>query len=87
MAISKYIYGDIKKIVNNNIYEIGYITCKVDPLYDGKPDKRTLDNNGFSTSYCLYKNNKFMSGAFGRNLTKEELLKKFDELINILENE
>nr|DAG90795.1 MAG TPA: hypothetical protein [Crassvirales sp.] len=86
MSISKYCYGEIKKIVNGNEYQIGYITCKVDPLYNGKPDNKTIDNNGFATSYCLYKNNKGMGSAFGRNLTKEELLNRFNKLIEYYEN-
>lgn len=56
-------------------------------MFDGKPDKKIIDNNNWCTNYCLYKNNKLVSGTFDKNLTKGELLKRFDELINILENE
>lgn len=87
MNISKYCYGEIKKVINNNIYQIGYINIKVYPMFDGKPDKKIIDNNNWCTNYCLYKNNKLVSGTFDKNLTKGELLKRFDELINILENE
>lgn len=87
MSISKYCYGEIKKVINNNIYQIGYINIKVEPMFDGKPDKKIINNNNWCTNYCLYKNNELISGTFDKNLTKEELLKRFDELINILENE
>lgn len=84
-SISKYVYGEIKKVVNGNKYQIGYITMKHCSLFDGNPDKKVLENNGFSTGYILYVNNKFECGPFGYNLTKEEVLNKLDELIEYYE--
>lgn len=93
MNVSKYVYGEIKKVVNGNEYQIGYINIKVYPIFDGKPDAKIIANNNWCTKYCLYKNNQLTEGVFKDNLAKEELLNKFNELIecyekrNIIEKE
>lgn len=87
MAVSKYEYNDIKKIINNNEYEIKCFTIKYNPLFDGKLTKDIIDNNEYITYYHFCKNDNYVPVSFKPNSTKEELLKIFDKLINILENE
>lgn len=86
MSISKYVYGDdIRKIINGNVYEIGYTTLKVDEKFDGKiTDNKIKENNNFVTYYNIYKNNKFYYAIHGSNLSKGELIKKFEETLDYL---
>lgn len=86
MSISKYCYGEIKKVVNGNEYQIGYINIKIHPIFDGKPNAKIATNNNWCTKYCLYKNNQLTEGTFDDNLTKEGLLNRFNELIKYHEN-
>lgn len=85
--MNKYVHENIKKQIDNDIYEIGNISVKIDESIDGKiTDARIKENNNFSTYYMIYKNNKSFYGIFASNLTKEELIKKFDEVLNLLLN-
>lgn len=85
--MSKYVYKDIKKQIGNDIYEVGYISVKIDESIDGKiTDKRIKENDYWKTYYIIYKNDKSFYGIFASNLTKEELIKKFEETLNKLIN-
>lgn len=85
MSVNKYVHGEIKKVVNGNEYQIVYFTQKYHPIFDGKPDDIIPNEDGFITRYVLYKNNNPIPMTFKPNSTKEELMKTFNEIINILE--
>lgn len=85
--MSKYVYKDIKKQIGNDIYEVGYVNIKIDEFFDGKIiDKRIKKNNNWKTYYIIYKNGKNFGDIYGYNLTKEELIKKFEETLDKLIN-
>ncbi len=82
--MSKYVYKDIKKEINGDIYEVGYITIKVDKSLDNFISEKIKNNDYFSTHYIIYKNNKYFCSMYGENLSKEELLIEFNNTLNKL---
>lgn len=82
--MSKYVYKDIKKEINGNIYEVGYVTFKIDESLDNFISEKIKNNDYFSTHYVIYKNNKFFYSMYGENLSKEELLIEFNNTLDKL---
>lgn len=85
--MSKYIYGDISKKVNDDIFSIGYITLAktfIDTFVN--INKSILKNKSkpleFITYYNVYLNNYLIGGLYGTNLSKEEVIEKLDKFIN-----
>lgn len=85
--MSKYVYGNISKKVNDDIFSIGYITLTKASIDTFVNINKSIPKNKpkpleFITYYNVYLNSYLIGGLYGTNLSKEEVIEKLDKFID-----
>lgn len=85
--MTEYIYKDIRKEINGDIYQVGYITESINtPIINNNTVIFNKEHSELITFYFIYKNGKPITWIYGQDLSKEDLIKRFENSINNILN-
>lgn len=86
--MSEYIYNDIRKEINGDVYQIGYMVEHINtPIRNNNYIIFNKEHSEPITLYFIYKNGKPIIWIYGQNLSKDELIERFENSINNILND